>query len=281
MVCGAGGVDLSHLTRTGSGNVDYKCVQPDCPDKSYDYYMNVCGSSTSGPDCTPKGFGICQYITGSMTFVASFGTWSTAKWTAPTTNTIVATLTDGDKCYMSGDWITRTAVVTFTCGAFTSNQFTVYEEMNTCKFFISLTATCVSCTPACVHGTCTSINVCTCTTGWSGKVCDVPICATCVHGTCIAPNTCRCTDTWWTGPGCDQPVCTQVCGPHGRCGAPDVCFCEPNWSGPTCSTQATNSAVIGAGVGAGIGGAAVGALCVFLYFRYRRARDGTTYNSLS
>lgn len=40
--CGAGNIDLSHLTKTpGGGNADYKCVQPNCPDKNYDYYANV------------------------------------------------------------------------------------------------------------------------------------------------------------------------------------------------------------------------------------------------
>lgn len=40
--CGAGGIDLSHLTKaSGAGNVDYKCVQPVCWDQRFDYYANV------------------------------------------------------------------------------------------------------------------------------------------------------------------------------------------------------------------------------------------------
>jgi len=147
--CGAGSINLSGLTKpAGGSNQDYKCVQVagdeanSCPDKSYDYYMNVCSASTSGPDCSPKGFGICQYITGSMTFVASLGTWGNAQWTAPTSSQVVATITDGDRCYMQGEWITRTSKITFNCGGSTSPYFKVNEELNTCIFNIALNANC-------------------------------------------------------------------------------------------------------------------------------------------
>jgi len=135
--CGAGGTDLSSLTKRGTGNVDYKGS-----DQSYDYYMNVCAVSTSGPDCTPKGFGLCQYITNSLTFVASLGTWNSATW-AKVGNQVVATITDGDKCYISGDWVTRTAKVSFTCTGSTSPTFTVSEDAN-CVFNLGLNANCGS-----------------------------------------------------------------------------------------------------------------------------------------
>ena len=102
----------------------------------------------------------------------------------------------------------------------------------------------VSCDPACVNGTCTAPDTCTCDTGWEGAVCDVPVCATaCVNGTCTAPDTCTC-DTGWEGAICDVPICPTACV-NGTCTAPDTCTCGIGWEGaicdvPICATPCDN-----------------------------------------
>jgi len=132
--CGAGSHSLSGLTKTAT-NSDYKGS-----DASYDYYMNVCAPSTTAQGS--QGFGIIQYIKGGFVFVASLGTWPLAVWSAPTANSVVATLSDGEKCYIAGEYITRTAIVTFTCSSATNPTFTVSEGQNNCVFNIGLAAVC-------------------------------------------------------------------------------------------------------------------------------------------
>jgi len=133
--CGAGSVSLTGLTKTGV-NADYKGN-----DQNYDYYMNVCApSTTGGGDCNGKGLGICQYIAGGYTWVASLGTWTNAVW-ATVAGGVTATLKDGTECYIGGEWIVRTAVVTFTCGSTTSPTFTVGED-DKCNFALGFAANC-------------------------------------------------------------------------------------------------------------------------------------------
>ena len=109
------------------------------------------------------------------------------------------------------------------------------------------------CQRACVHGTCTAPNTCTCAAStksgfgpaWTGE-----LCTECVQGahSCHANSTCSsvngrlvCTcDPGWTGNGngprgC-RPVCSTVeCGPHGTCIAPEKCECKLGYTGTNCS----------------------------------------------
>jgi len=254
--CGTGAINLSYLTKpAGGSNVDYKCVQPNCPDKSYDYYMNVCAPSTSGTDCSPKGFGDCQYITGSMTFVASLGTWNSAQWTAPDATSVQASLTDGDRCYMQGEWITRTTRVLFQCTSKTEQEFTVTEELNNCVFNLVLPVSCSACDPACVHGTCNEQSQCVCDSGWRGSDCSIPVCApTCEHGVCDVTHKCVCDEGWY--------------GP--------MCAYNPDDKGMS------GGAVAGVAIGCVIAGLVVGGASVFGYLRYKGGTRGAAsgYNTM-
>jgi len=134
--CGAGSISLTGLTKTSG--TDYTGS-----DGVYEYYMNVCAAALyGGADCSQKGFAICQYA--GSTFVASLGTWNLASWASASSTVVTATLTDGDKCYQGGDWITRTAHVQFTCGhSSTSPTFSIAEGAN-CVFNLGLNANCGS-----------------------------------------------------------------------------------------------------------------------------------------
>ncbi|KAI5748438.1 hypothetical protein M8J77_025518 [Diaphorina citri] len=78
---------------------------------------------------------------------------------------------------------------------------------------------------------------CHCVEGYTGKLCEVPVCrATCEHGgTCVRPDTCYCPKLY-TGPTCKDPVCEPPCQHGGICSSPNHCSCPVETSGPNCET---------------------------------------------
>ncbi|RLN95529.1 hypothetical protein BBJ28_00007480 [Nothophytophthora sp. Chile5] len=126
-----------------------------------------------------------------------------------------------------------------------------------------------SCAKVCENGgVCTAPDVCSCSSGWTGDDCTLPVCSTscgsrqicvgpnacacipgydgfptcttpqcvqsCAHGgTCSAPDTCACAAGWFDA-NCTTPVCTQTCGNGGNCTAPDTCSCAAAWQGTDC-----------------------------------------------
>ncbi|MGI5828823.1 MAG: formylglycine-generating enzyme family protein [Bradymonadia bacterium] len=93
------------------------------------------------------------------------------------------------------------------------------------------------CNSECLNGgMCTGTNICTCTNGWNGARCEIPICESpCNNGTCSGPNTCTCV-TGWSGETCATPVCNPSCQNGGTCSAPNTCTCATGWSGEICAT---------------------------------------------
>ena len=97
------------------------------------------------------------------------------------------------------------------------------------------------------NGICTAQDTCSCTTGWTGSTCAIPLCLGAVepvacnsgNGVCTAPEVCTC-NTGWTGPTCAIPLClgatepTACNGANGVCIAPGVCTCNTGWTGATC-----------------------------------------------
>lgn len=87
----------------------------------------------------------------------------------------------------------------------------------------------------CSNRVCTAPGECTCKPGYTGALCDRPMCVQdCgAHGLCEQPDTCIC-DSGWFDPNCTTPVCVMTCGNGGNCTAPDVCTCPERWQGPAC-----------------------------------------------
>uniref|UniRef100_A0A914YSH9 Delta-like protein n=1 Tax=Panagrolaimus superbus TaxID=310955 RepID=A0A914YSH9_9BILA len=83
------------------------------------------------------------------------------------------------------------------------------------------------------HYTCTDLGP-KCDLGWSGPVCDKPICENgCGNGNCVAPNQCSCNNGWF-GLKCDQCQTRKGCV-NGFCSKmPGTCLCKPNWGGKNC-----------------------------------------------
>lgn len=121
-----------------------------------------------------------------------------------------------------------------------------------------------TCTFICENnGTCDSPDHCSCTEGWTGYDCSIPIekktlhCGpgyivndngecevTCVqdcglHGKCKYPDTCEC-DAGWYDTNCTTPVCSQTCGNGGNCTANNTCSCPEWWTGEDCRTPVCN-----------------------------------------
>jgi len=136
-----GSWDLSPLFRTTG---DYKGT-----DGTYDYKMNVCGPSNSGPGCTDKSFAICQFSQAGGTFVASLGsfaqppTWSLITLPSnpaePVANGVMYTFTNGDICWIAGRQQVRTVMTVFRCNpGSTEESLKVEEDQTTCTFTITL-----------------------------------------------------------------------------------------------------------------------------------------------
>jgi len=105
------------------------------------------------------------------------------------------------------------------------------------------------CSPSCVYGECVDPNVCNCDIGYTGDVCDVPVCYgsesgsvnVCnKHGSCISPDNCDC-DTWYYEDNCDMWNCAtipkddpSVCSGFGQCVGPEICRCQPGRMGLEC-----------------------------------------------
>jgi len=96
------------------------------------------------------------------------------------------------------------------------------------------------CDPACQHGGACVSGACDCSdTGYSGSVCETPICnSPCANsGVCIGPDTCDCDGTGYEGATCETPTCTTPCQNGGACVAPDTCDCDgTGYGGATCET---------------------------------------------
>jgi len=133
--CNFGGVDLTALIKASG---DYEGT-----DGTYQYKMNVCGTSNGGSGCTDKAWSICQYkdggvIAGLGTFSGSQPTWSYIDPAKPAAG-VKYFFDNGDKCYKSGGFIPRPVNVQFPCDpAGTASTVTVAEDTSTCTFTISL-----------------------------------------------------------------------------------------------------------------------------------------------
>ena len=83
----------------------------------------------------------------------------------------------------------------------------------------------------CVHGKCLAPPYCTCEEGYSGRRCELAVCAVqCEHGRCLNPEFCSCAAGWF-GAACDA-ACV-----NGRFStAAQNCTCEAGWVGTACDT---------------------------------------------
>ncbi|WKY10862.1 hypothetical protein Q1695_002874 [Nippostrongylus brasiliensis] len=74
-----------------------------------------------------------------------------------------------------------------------------------------------------------------CLDGWTGDLCDKPICEDgCEHGRCVEPGRCEC-DHGFFGPTCKECRRSDKCR-NGKCrdNKPFTCECEPGWGGIFC-----------------------------------------------
>ncbi|XP_037086791.1 uncharacterized protein LOC119107449 [Pollicipes pollicipes] len=119
------------------------------------------------------------------------------------------------------------------------------------------------------HYKCMEDGLIQCLPGWTGDVCDVPICKTgcdpllgyckqpdecickigyggelctdcvplpgCMNGHCRKSFECHCNEGW-TGLFCNKPVCASGCDKsRGYCSQPNECKCRIGWAGKLCS----------------------------------------------
>jgi hypothetical protein len=97
-----------------------------------------------------------------------------------------------------------------------------------------------TCDPDCVHGNCVANNVCNCTEGWNGPICNDTVCETpCHHGYCNENHECVCFEGW-LGEDCSDPFCNPQCFIHGDCVAPYKCVCDEGYFGPFCNRTCFN-----------------------------------------
>merc|ERR1712002_366740 len=106
--------------------------------------------------------------------------------------------------------------------------------------------------PGCAHGSCNGNGLaCECVDGWSGGLCDIPVCENCVNGKCVAPGVCKC-HPGWTGPDCDQCVPLAGCNVPvgGNCvdsqdnHIPNSCICNEDYTGHLCNEPLCDPACI-------------------------------------
>ncbi|XP_072750444.1 uncharacterized protein [Anoplolepis gracilipes] len=86
------------------------------------------------------------------------------------------------------------------------------------------------------HYICDEAGEVKCLPGWTGDLCDVPICRKgCdpLQGYCRRPGECRCKLGFY-GELCDKCVALPGCQ-HGRCNVSFECSCDPGWKGVFCS----------------------------------------------
>ncbi|KAK9295054.1 hypothetical protein QLX08_010531 [Tetragonisca angustula] len=86
------------------------------------------------------------------------------------------------------------------------------------------------------HYVCDEAGEVKCLPGWTGDLCDVPICRKgCdpLQGYCRRPNECRCKLGFY-GELCDKCVALPGCQ-HGSCNVSFECSCDPGWKGMFCS----------------------------------------------
>ena len=89
----------------------------------------------------------------------------------------------------------------------------------------------------CNNGECvfneTLEKVCLCENGWTGSICDIPICnPSCINGNCTSPGVCNCTEGW-DGDQCDNIICNPSCI-NGDCIAWNTCNCSDCYYGNYC-----------------------------------------------
>ncbi|KAK2582469.1 hypothetical protein KPH14_004775 [Odynerus spinipes] len=86
------------------------------------------------------------------------------------------------------------------------------------------------------HYICDEAGEVKCLPGWTGDLCDVPICRKgCdpLQGFCRRPGECRCKIGFY-GELCDKCMVLPGCQ-HGRCNVSFECACDPGWKGLFCS----------------------------------------------
>ncbi|XP_012536981.1 protein jagged-1 [Monomorium pharaonis] len=86
------------------------------------------------------------------------------------------------------------------------------------------------------HYICDEAGEVKCLPGWTGDLCDVPICRKgCdpLQGYCRRPGECRCKLGFY-GDLCDKCVALPGCQ-HGRCNVSFECSCDPGWKGMFCT----------------------------------------------
>ncbi|XP_033209805.1 delta-like protein C [Belonocnema kinseyi] len=86
------------------------------------------------------------------------------------------------------------------------------------------------------HYVCDEAGEVKCIQGWTGDLCDVPICRKgCdpIQGYCRRPGECRCKLGFY-GETCDKCVALPGCQ-HGRCNGSFGCDCDPGWRNLFCS----------------------------------------------
>lgn len=116
-----------------------------------------------------------------------------------------------------------------------------------------------ACTNRC-QGKCLDLDNCTCSDGFEGYFCDIPICeGGCGSGTCITPpgfnpilnqcptpNICQCPPGK-AGNNCQFNICFDkfeigvVCSGSGTCNEDNICECDPGYIGEQCQYWYCNS----------------------------------------
>ncbi|XP_057329154.1 delta-like protein 1 isoform X1 [Microplitis mediator] len=92
------------------------------------------------------------------------------------------------------------------------------------------------------HYVCDEAGEVKCLPGWTGDLCDVPLCRKgCdpLQGYCRRPGECRCKLGFY-GELCDKCVALPGCQ-HGRCNVSFECACDPGWKGLFCSEPICDS----------------------------------------
>ncbi|XP_011494800.1 PREDICTED: delta-like protein 1 [Ceratosolen solmsi marchali] len=86
-----------------------------------------------------------------------------------------------------------------------------------------------------LQGYCRRPGECRCKLGFYGELCDKCVALPgCQHGRCNVSFECAC-DFGWKGLFCNEPICHLDCNPsQGYCEKPGECRCRLGWQGPMC-----------------------------------------------